>query len=97
MKAGLAYNSWPLMDGRLVPDGLLVMQPWYLNVFENAMTVQFNHRIVAYVLTGLVGYQLWRVTLGTSTPAQRTSGLVHQLGAAILFSTAVWHLRTLRT
>ena len=51
LKAGAGYNTWPLMDGQLVPDGLGVMQPWYLNLFENAMTVQFNHRMVAYVLT----------------------------------------------
>ena len=36
LKAGLAYNTWPLMDGRLIPSGLGVMQPWYLNLFENA-------------------------------------------------------------
>ncbi len=50
LKAGAGYNTWPLMDGRLVPDGLGVMQPWYLNLFENALTVQFNHRMVAYAL-----------------------------------------------
>ena len=50
LKAGLSHNTWPLMDGRLVPVGLGVMQPWYLNVFENAMTVQFDHRLVAYLL-----------------------------------------------
>ena len=48
LKAGAGYNTWPLMDGRLVPSGLGVMQPWYLNLFENALTVQFNHRLVAY-------------------------------------------------
>jgi cytochrome c oxidase assembly protein subunit 15 len=50
MKAGFAYNTWPLMDGALLPDGLLIMQPWHLNLFENALTVQFNHRIGAYLL-----------------------------------------------
>ena len=75
MKAGLAYNTWPLMDGQLVPKGLFVMQPWLINLFENAMTVQFNHRVMAYVLTVLVAVQLWRITMGTSTPAQRTSAL----------------------
>ncbi|MFP4538830.1 MAG: COX15/CtaA family protein [Dichotomicrobium sp.] len=50
MKAGLSYNTWPLMDGALVPDGLFVMQPWYLNLFENALTVQFSHRLGAYAL-----------------------------------------------
>ena len=33
-----------------MPSGLGAMQPWYLNLFENALTVQFNHRLVAYVL-----------------------------------------------
>jgi heme a synthase len=50
MKAGFAYNTWPLMDGEFIPDGLMVMQPWHLNLFENALTVQFNHRIGAYLL-----------------------------------------------
>jgi cytochrome c oxidase assembly protein subunit 15 len=54
LKAGSGYNAWPLMDGQLIPDGLGIMQPWYLNLFENAMTVQFNHRMVAYVLTAAV-------------------------------------------
>jgi len=51
MDAGLAYNTWPLMDGALVPQGLGVMEPWYVNPFENALTVQFDHRIAAYLLT----------------------------------------------
>ena len=37
LKAGAGYNTWPLMDGRLVPSGLGAMQPWYLNLFENAL------------------------------------------------------------
>ena len=51
MDAGLAYNTWPLMDGAVVPEGLGVMEPWYLNPFENALTVQFDHRIAAYLMT----------------------------------------------
>jgi len=38
------------MDGEFIPDGLMVMQPWHLNLFENALTVQFNHRMAAYAL-----------------------------------------------
>ncbi|WP_424956519.1 COX15/CtaA family protein [Hyphomicrobium sp. 1Nfss2.1] len=49
-KAGLTYNTWPLMDGKLVPSGLLAETPWYLNFFENVATVQFDHRMVAYVV-----------------------------------------------
>lgn len=92
MKAGLAYNTWPLMDGQLVPNGLFVMRPWYLNLFENAMTVQFNHRIGAYVLTGLVLVQLWRITVGASNPSQRASVLA--LGGITLLQVAlgIWTL-----
>ena len=54
LKAGLTYNTWPLMDGRLIPHGLGTLVPWYLNVFENITTVQFNHRMVAYIITGVV-------------------------------------------
>ncbi|MEG9883632.1 MAG: COX15/CtaA family protein [Hyphomicrobiales bacterium] len=48
LDAGMGYNTWPLMDGALVPDGLFIMSPWWANLFENAMTVQFDHRLLAY-------------------------------------------------
>jgi cytochrome c oxidase assembly protein subunit 15 len=50
LKAGLTYNTWPLMDGKLVPDGLATQSPWYLNLFENVTTVQFDHRVTAYAV-----------------------------------------------
>ncbi len=63
LKAGLTYNTWPLMDGKLVPNGLFLLQPWWMNIVENITTVQFNHRVMAYLLTGLVVWHavaLWR-------------------------------------
>ena len=57
LNAGQGYNTWPLMDGAIIPSGLLVMNPWWLNSFENAMAVQFNHRILAYLIFGLVVWQ----------------------------------------
>ena len=54
LDAGLSYNTWPLMDGALVPANLFVQQPWWINLFENPKTVQFVHRIGAYVLFALV-------------------------------------------
>jgi heme a synthase len=54
LKAGLTYNTWPLMDGRLIPNGISALSPWYLNLFENITTVQFNHRMAAYLVTGVV-------------------------------------------
>jgi cytochrome c oxidase assembly protein subunit 15 len=58
LDAGMGYNTWPLMDGALVPDGLGVIEPWWKNLFENAMTVQFTHRTIAYVIVLYVG-ALW--------------------------------------
>ena len=59
LDAGMGYNTWPLMDGALVPPGLMVMEPGWRNLFENAMTVQFNHRLLAYVITlAAVAYAL---------------------------------------
>ena len=49
--AGFGFNTWPLMEGALVPPGLMVAEPWWRNMFENALTVQFNHRVLAYVIT----------------------------------------------
>ena len=57
LNAGQGYNTWPLMDGAVIPGGLGVMQPIWLNAFENALTVQFDHRILAYVIFGLALYQ----------------------------------------
>lgn len=57
--AGMGYNTWPLMDGALIPKGLGVMQPYWRNHFENALTVQFNHRLLAYFIALVtVGYAL---------------------------------------
>ncbi|WP_246479341.1 COX15/CtaA family protein [Kaustia mangrovi] len=53
LDAGMGYNTWPLMDGALVPGGLFVMSPWWINLFENAMTVQFDHRVLAYLIAAL--------------------------------------------
>jgi cytochrome c oxidase assembly protein subunit 15 len=55
-KAGLTYNTWPLMDGHLVPPGLLAMEPWWLNLGENVATIQFDHRMLAYAVLVLA---LW--------------------------------------
>ncbi|WP_374763837.1 COX15/CtaA family protein [Yunchengibacter salinarum] len=64
LKAGMIYNQWPLMGEGLVPPGLLHMAPWWLNFLENAVTVQFDHRIGAYVLMALglwLGWRGWRL------------------------------------
>lgn len=58
--AGFTYNTFPLMDGKLIPDGLYMMKPWYLNHFENITMIQFQHRLCAILLfiftVGLIFY-----------------------------------------
>ena len=58
-KAGFAFNTWPLMYGRLVPEGLFTLQPWWTNLFENIATVQFNHRMLAYAVLVAVAAYCW--------------------------------------
>ncbi len=58
MDAGLSHNTWPLMDGALIPRGLWVLSPLHLNFFENALTVQFDHRMLAYLLVILAVWHL---------------------------------------
>lgn len=52
--AGLAHNTFPLMSGYLIPPDLFLLEPWYRNFFENMTTVQFNHRLIAWLLAFLV-------------------------------------------
>jgi cytochrome c oxidase assembly protein subunit 15 len=52
LRAGLTYNTWPLIDGSFIPSSahLFFDQPWWRNVFENTLTVQFDHRMMAYTV-----------------------------------------------
>ena len=60
LDAGMGYNTWPLMDGAIIPDGLGVMQPFWRNLFENNLTVQFIHRGIAYLIVAYLAVMLWR-------------------------------------
>jgi heme a synthase len=52
LRGGLIYNTWPLIEGRLIPPAaeLGMLQPAWRNLFENILTVQFDHRMTAYLL-----------------------------------------------
>lgn len=56
LDAGLIYNTYPLMDGSIVPDDLFALTPWYKNLGENIATVQFIHRHLALVVMAFVMY-----------------------------------------
>ena len=55
-KAGLLWNTFPLMDGQLIPDGLLDLKPIYSNFFNNMKMFQFSHRVIG---TSLLIYVAW--------------------------------------
>lgn len=52
LRAGRVYNTWPEIDGALIPSAarLFFEEPWWRNMFDNVLTVQFQHRMTAYLL-----------------------------------------------
>lgn len=63
--SGKTFNTWPLMDGGFVPSGYWFQSPAWRNLFENAAAIQFNHRLLAYILLLLfvwLAVKLWRET-----------------------------------
>jgi len=66
-KAGFAFNTFPLMSGRLIPEGIFALKPWWTNLFDNVATVQFNHRGLAVLLSlAIPGFWLWSRRFGLS-------------------------------
>jgi cytochrome c oxidase assembly protein subunit 15 len=55
LRAGRVYNTWPEIDGALIPSParLFFEDPWWRNLFDNTLTVQFEHRMTAYALLAL--------------------------------------------
>ena len=72
LHAGLTYNTFPLMDGRLVPEGYAALTPFLRNFAENIATVQFNHRLLA-TLTALIA--AGAVAMGAGLPHVRAASL----------------------
>ncbi len=111
LDAGHASYTWPDMNGSFVPEGLSTLQPHWKNAFENAVAVQFNHRMLAYSLWFFALVQmLWlrctssisvfvavtaQATLGILTVIWQvplTTALLHQAGALIVLTAALFHL-----
>ncbi|MBL8576293.1 MAG: COX15/CtaA family protein [Mesorhizobium sp.] len=94
--AGLTYNTWPLMDGAIVPSDLFVMSPAWVNFFENVKTVQFTHRLGAYVVFVLALWHMIAVRrcLPGTTHARRALVLFHLvlLQAVIGIVTLLMHM-----
>lgn len=60
LRAGYAYNTFPLMNGHWVPPELLLLEPWWKNFLYNLATVQFVHRAFFWLLAILVPWFWWR-------------------------------------
>ncbi len=58
LHAGLIYNTWPSMDGRVFPEHPFFAAPWWTNFFENAGLAQFDHRVGTYIVA-LSAFALW--------------------------------------
>ena len=85
LRAGYAYNSWPLMDGQLIPPGdvLGAMAPLWRNLVDNVAEVQFQHRMTAYLLLAVTIVQaIWTARVAPGTSATRRSVALAGLVAA---------------
>jgi cytochrome c oxidase assembly protein subunit 15 len=56
LHAGLIYNTWPDMNGRVLPEDPFFYRPWWINFFENPGLAQFDHRIGAYLVAALAAW-----------------------------------------
>jgi cytochrome c oxidase assembly protein subunit 15 len=90
IRAGFAYNTFPLMNGAFVPPEILMLEPWWRNFFWNMATVQFDHRIVGWLLAVVVPIFCWRLfSARDASPRARGSAagllamLAVQLGLGI--------------
>jgi len=83
IRAGSAYNTFPLMNGHLVPPEIFMIEPWYLNFFNNMATVQFDHRLLAWLLAFCVS------TLWIASRASDTSQAVRMAANCLLASLAL--------
>ena len=95
MDAGRIYNTFPLMEGRFVPNDYGALSPFWRDAFENHASVQFHHRIGAYVVALLAAILVWRswaearlriaaVALGAITLSQIALGVWTLLAVAPL-------------
>jgi len=96
LDAGMAYNTWPLMDGALVPGDLFLQQPAWINLFENPKTVQFVHRLGGYVLwIAALAHMIQSLRAAPATTHARRSvvlfGLV-TIQAVIGILTLIWQV-----
>ena len=84
LRAGRVYNTWPEIDGALIPSAarLWFESPWWRNLFDNTLTVQFEHRMTAYAL--LILAVLHAIDATRSRAGRAVIGGAWSLAAAII-------------
>jgi cytochrome c oxidase assembly protein subunit 15 len=87
LDAGLAYNTFPKMDGRWIPDGVMRLDPWWINFFENTALVQLTHRVLGISLLVLTLW-LW-LRVRAVNIVTRTRRLVEILAAIVTAQAAL--------
>ena len=94
LKAGHAFNTFPLMAGQWIPPGYLALEPTWRNFFENIATVQFNHRLLAISTFALVLVFVIRVLKDKALRPLRKPTLtlagVASIQVALGISTLLW-------
>ncbi len=83
IRAGKAYNTFPLMNGHVLPPESFLIEPWHLNFFNNMALVQFDHRAGAWLMAILVPW-FW-----LKTRSAAVSAMVRQLSNLLLVLVAV--------
>ena len=87
LKAGYAYNTFPLMAGQWIPDSIGVLEPAWKNIFENVATVQFQHRVLAISVFILIPIFWYLATKATSSSGLKTG--LHLLLAMVVIQVAL--------
>ena len=89
LRAGAVYNTFPSMNGHVVPPEILMLDPWYRNVFYNMATVQFDHRLLGWALACSAPWFWWRLRRHAEVvPSAARSG-AHVLLAALALQIAL--------
>lgn len=92
LRAGRAFNTWPLIDGSFVPplEKLTLLQPVWRNFLDNMLLVQLQHRMVAYALLAMALLQAlytWR-RAGAGRALRRANALVGLVAAQVAIGIA---------
>jgi len=96
LRAGHAYNTWPLIDGALVPQAsrLFFDVPLWRNFFENPLTVQFDHRMLAYAIWTLAVLHGFNVARVTKKGPVLTGAVLVILAVTLQAALGIWALLT---